>query len=66
MNWIKLSERDPPLDKEVFVWACQGAVVVKLAQTKDDIKIWQMWHFIGYLEYEKVTHWMEIVPPEGL
>ncbi|MDR3012623.1 MAG: hypothetical protein LBU70_05360 [Chitinispirillales bacterium] len=66
MNWIKLSDREPPLGKKVLVYGKCGVEILMLEKAFSD-GTGRMWressNSATRLSYNWFTHWAEIVPP---
>jgi len=70
MNWIKLSEREPPLGKRVILRKMVANVWMSFrGELYESIKYGRiMWNVVGFdnlQEKDSFTYWAEIVPPES-
>jgi hypothetical protein len=61
MNWIKMSEREPPTGEKVLVYGkCGVGIGIVLLYGPN-----RLFKSDGAgIEYQNITHWAEIVPPE--
>jgi len=62
MNWIKLSDQEPPLRKNVLVYTNAGECFI--VWTVDNFA-YNLVQSMEFLRSRQITHWAEIVPPES-
>jgi hypothetical protein len=67
MNWIKMSEREPPKDICILIWLPlkELCVVATCIECNDGSLCFSKDGFCTTIEPRRITHWAEIVPPES-
>ena len=66
MKWINVKQRMPFKHQEVFVWPFPTDYCCTAQHTDKGWRYSEYVHMHGEEKYPcDVTHWMEIIPPEG-